>query len=272
MLANFIENYAMSITSEAKQEVARLLGQDQKIEAVKYIKESFQVSLRDAKKLVEAIEGELAAGTFKTIATTPPVIIGTPAGLSGETKTHVEMLLRAKRKLEAIRYVRQERKLDLKESVVLVEEVQKQINPNFVASGSGRGVTTIQIAGAGFGLTAVCLLSLAVFFYNANAKLISEGIKTEGTVVRQEWNDDTAAAVIRYQWQGETVEGVNDLYAKPPAYDLGETVVLYVSRENKMDFVVDSFSDRWLGVTILGGMAIIFGFIGVMMLKPIRRF
>jgi ribosomal protein L7/L12 len=264
----------MSITSEAKQEVARLLGQGQKIEAIKYIKETFNISLLDAKNLVDAVESEVGAGTFRTIEVPPQAAPpeALPSQLSGESKVHVSNLLQTGKKMEAIKYVRQSFNVGLNEALDMVESVEKEIDPNFVPSSVGCRPVVSKVVGTILGFVALILFGIACFTYYAKAKLIDHGQKTTGTIVRLEWNDDTAAAVIQYQWQGKTIERVDNLYSKPPAYDVGETIALYVSHENKEDIVIDSFSDRWLAITILGSMTIIFGFVSYMMLKPSRRF
>src|SRR5688500_14725072 len=115
----------MSITSEAKQEVVRLLALNKKIEAVKYIKETFQVSLLDAKKLVEAIEQELTSGqiSIDVNASPPSAQATTPTQLSDEARQKVEQLLQAGKKIEAVKFVNNTYKRGLKNALTSVEEV-----------------------------------------------------------------------------------------------------------------------------------------------------
>ena len=48
------------MTSEAKKEVESLLQAGQKIRAIKYLNDTFNISLQDSKVLVEALEQEMA--------------------------------------------------------------------------------------------------------------------------------------------------------------------------------------------------------------------
>src|SRR5688572_11414908 len=107
----------MSIPSEAKQEVARLLTAGQKNEAITYLEETFQISLIDAKTLVEVVEKELniSESSFNSIersmppsdspATDQELEIGTETELWGPLKLEVKALIMAGKKMEAVKLV-----------------------------------------------------------------------------------------------------------------------------------------------------------------------
>src|SRR5690349_10171801 len=115
----------MSITTEAKNEVERLIRQGQKLMAIKYLCDTFNISLPEAKMLVEAVEKEQSSnGSF-----TQPASF--QAGLSNIARAEVISLLMANKKIEAVKKVKTELGIGLKEALDVVEEIEKGVNPNY---------------------------------------------------------------------------------------------------------------------------------------------
>jgi ribosomal protein L7/L12 len=110
----------MSITQEAREEVEKLIRQRQKLQAIQYLRETFQISLADAKQLVDALDKELA----------PP---SADLSLSEDDTKALEQLLRADKKIEGVKFVRSKLGLGLKEALQVVEGIERMVNPNFVA-------------------------------------------------------------------------------------------------------------------------------------------
>ena len=90
------------MTSEAKQEVARLLLAGEKTSAIQYLSDTYTISLQDAKLLVETLEAEISTGS---IVSANPLIESSTA-LDGKLKGEVILLLQTKGKIEAVKYVK----------------------------------------------------------------------------------------------------------------------------------------------------------------------
>ena len=119
----------MSMTIEAKEEVEKLLRAGERLRAIQYLNNTFNISLQDAELLVAALEQEKnitadrASATSTYAATT----------LDGPLKAEVTQLLQQGRKLDAIKSVRKNLHVGLKEALVMVEEVAREVNPNYVS-------------------------------------------------------------------------------------------------------------------------------------------
>lgn len=271
MLTNFDEIYLMSITSEAKQEVVRLLALNKKIEAVKYLKETFQVSLLDAKNLVEAIEQELAAGSIlidpSIIAKHP--VASQPTELSYEEREKVLQLLHADKKIEAIKFVHKNYKIGLKKALTWVEEVEQTIPSSMRSSKSGRiKRKTDMVFPRIIGGVALILVVVMFFLYRTNQKIISQNIYVKGKVVALESDrGDGFAPIIEYEWEGKNYRYISKTRTTPSAFDVGESVGMYLDRENPAEPLIDSFTERWSGIAIIGVIASFAAFFSIMLAK-----
>lgn len=238
----------MSITQQAKEEVKQLTARGQKTEAVQYLKDTFQISDEEAKALVDALEREQETPGGLTVA----------SALSGDLKTQVTQLLLSNKKMEAIQLVRTQTGEPLKASLDLVENIEKEINPNFKRSrgcvGSGFKIMSIFFYGISF-----LLLGGAGLTYYYEDESIKKSDLVTGKVTSLEPNNDsddtdTYAPVVSYTWNGHEKTYRSTMYSYPPAYEVGEEVQLFVNREDPEKVYINSFADRWLPITILGGL------------------
>lgn len=101
---------------DQQAQIEALLARDQKIEAIKLVREHTKLGLKEAKDYVDALErGEVVA----TLPSAPPA----PPQLStSELDTQVRSLARTN-KIEAIKLVRQHTGLGLKEAKDYVEQL-----------------------------------------------------------------------------------------------------------------------------------------------------
>lgn len=247
----------MPITQEAKQEVQQLLAAGQKQHAVQYLKDTFQISDAEANALVNALENE--SQSLKSSSTT----------LTGELKTRVIEFLKVNKKMEAIRYVREQTEAQLKTALELVEEVEKEINPHFKSAGGCVGGIFKLVAIFFFGVSFL-LLGGAAFSYFMEEASIKNSNLIKGRVISltpSEDNDgtETYAPVVRYTWNEKERTYHSNMYSYPPAYEVDEQVELYVNREDPDNVYINSFSDRWLVVTILGGIGSVFLIIAIIL-------
>lgn len=247
----------MSITQEAKQEVQQLLAAGQKQLAVQYLSDTFQISEDEANVLVNALENE--SQSLKSSTTI----------LTGDIKIKVIDFLKVNKKMEAIRYVREKTGAQLKSALELVEEVEKEINPNFKSAGGCVGGVFKLVSLFFFGVSFL-LLGGAGLSYYMEEESIKKSDLIKGRVISLTPSDDhdgtqTYAPVVGYEWNGKDRTYHSNMYSYPPAYEVDEEVELYVNREDPDSVYINSFSDRWLVVTILGGIGSVFLVIAIIL-------
>jgi hypothetical protein len=244
----------MSITAEAKNEVQRLLQQQQKDEAVKYLCDTFGVSVSESQVLVEAVEKEMS----QEIA---PISQPSSTALDGPLKEEVIRLLQANKKIEAVKRVKTDLNTGLKEALVLVEEVDKAINPNYRSvnlntgclKGGFRAVAVI------FGFIGLGFIGITGILYYLEHQTIKNSDITKGVVVDFRTGDEGGSApVISYEMDSKKKLYYSNTYSSPPAYEMNEEVSLFVNRSDPDDVIVDTFMDRWFLMVLFGGIGSFF--------------
>lgn len=267
----------MSFTSEAKQEVERLLRDGQKIHAVKYVHNTFNVSLADAKKLVEAVELEMntAASSYSDTATdSTEESYSTGTGLTPLVEMHVTSLLQSGKKIEAVKYVKELLNIGLKESLEIVEEVELKVKPDAVPSSAGSGCMkgALKLATFIFALVAFVLLAIAGIIYYLNEEIVGQGERVEGTVESLKYSGTSAAPIIVYEWHEKEYRYESTLYSTPPDYSEGERLPVFVNRDDPDEILIDRFTDRWLAITVIAGLGAFSGIFCFVMVFIGRRF
>jgi ribosomal protein L7/L12 len=277
----------MSITSEAKQEVARLLTAGQKNEAITYIQETFQISLIDAKALVEVVEKELntIGPTFNTPTSDvpqPPITLDTrvETDLNIDTigeplKEEVKRLIIDGKKIEAVKLVKEQFGKGLKEALEMVDQVQKEIDPSLIPASSKSGCTKNLLRGIAvlFGIAAFVMIVLSALAWWAIDDQVSRSDHIKGKVVNlNQTTDGMYAPVISYEWKGAAKEYTSTFSSNPPDYSIGDEIYVLVDRENEDNIMLDTFTDRWLGLLIFAGIGLFFTFFTVMLAFAARRF
>lgn len=243
----------MSLTVEAKREIERLLKSGRKADAIRYIQDTFKVSAEDATVLAEAAEREMEPA-IKTDST-----FVSPHMLSAEEKKQIENFIRTNQKIQAVKYVRSRKRTSLKKALNLVEEVQKEIDPEFVPHRTTGGCLSggLQVTAIFLFLGALMMLGGAALNYYLNTESLKNSQMATGTVVSMEPYADggeSVAPIIAYQWQGREMTYHSKTFSYPPAYHTGEKVEIFVNTENPEDVFINSFSDRWLVITILSSI------------------
>jgi len=115
-----------------------------------------------------------------------------------------------------------------------------------------------------FGGVGFTLLAIAAVIFYFGQKAQDQYIKVEGVVVRNQFNGGMARPVISYKWQGEEHLYADNTYTSPPAYDRGEKIELFVNPNDPKDVWINSFIGRYLAMTIVGGIGLIFlGFLAL---------
>lgn len=247
----------MDLSSEAKKEVQRLLAGGEKLRAVQYLHETFRISLLDAKTLVEVAEAEERSKQIASDLASPT----SGTALEGDLKLEVVRLLKENQKLEAIKLVRSRLGTPLKVTLDMVEEVQKELDPDFVPSQIGGGCLrgTVNALSLIFGFIAALLMSISGLIYYFQVQEIEASRLLTGTVTGFDYSGSSGSApVVSYEWDGETRQYHSHTYSTPPAYSLNEAVEIYVNPNRPGEVIINTFTDRWLVISILGGIGSLF--------------
>ncbi|MFZ6010919.1 MAG: DUF3592 domain-containing protein, partial [Bacteroidota bacterium] len=77
---------------------------------------------------------------------------------------------------------------------------------------------------------------------------------------------------ITFQWRGEERVYHSKVYSSPPDYQIGEELTIFVNQENPEEVIIDSFTDRWLIVTVIGCVGAFFILTMVLFLFVSRKF
>lgn len=174
-------------------------------------------------------------------------------------KQYIRELLIKGRKIEAIKYLRTNFDLSLKDSKRLAELIDEDIaedeyqqHPSLLKNRGG------SIIGLVFGVVGAILLSIIIYLIIANQNFLKEAHSTRAVVV-----SNPARPVFEYNYDGQTYTHYSNVSSNPPAYHIGEEVEIYVNRNDPSDILIDTFMDRWFVITLLGGMGTLFFSIGL---------
>lgn len=218
--------------------------------------------------------------------------------LPQEALKEIESFLYRREKLNAIRHLCDTYGFSQEESSVLVEALEKQLDS--VGTGSREpdtdsrnrvadrrelfgGRTRIdtstrsgappKIIAAIFGVVGAVFLAIAGFTFYSQLQFIENSTLISGRVIRMAVNSEgLSAPVIEYEWDGKKWLYASSTYSKPPAYEAGEEVPVYVNRDNPGQVVIDTFSDRWFLITVFGVLGGIFaGIAAIVAWLTIRR-
>ncbi|ELR72923.1 hypothetical protein C900_00884 [Fulvivirga imtechensis AK7] len=179
-----------------------------------------------------------------------------------EQKQHVRTLLVHGRKIEAIKYLRDHFDLSLRESKRLAELIDEDIAdheyvgppPVFTRAGSKAG----SVIGLVFGIIGAIMLSLIIYLFISHQKFLETAEPAIGVVV-----SNPSQPVIDYEYKGQMYSYYSTVSSNPPSYELGEQVEVFVNPDNPTDVIVNTFTERWFVITLIGGMGLLFFGIGM---------
>ena len=169
-------------------------------------------------------------------------------------KQYIRDLLIKGRKIEAIKYLRTNFDLTLKDAKRLAELIDEDIaedeylkRPKRLGSGGGAVLTSV------FGLIGAIMLGVAVYLYTLHKNFVKEAEHVIAVVV-----SNPSQPVFEYEFNGQTYTYYSNVESEPPSYSMGEEVQIYVNPSNPNDVLVNTFMDRWFVITLLGGMGVVF--------------
>ena len=109
-----------------------------------------------------------------------------------------------------------------------------------------------------FGGVSFLLLAIAALLFYFDQRAANQYTRIEGTVVRNQFNGGMARPVISYSWEGKDLMYAGNTYTNPPAFKRGDKVELFVNPSDPADVWVNSFVGRYLAMTIVGGLGLLF--------------
>lgn len=246
----------MSLTSEAKQEAEKLLRSGDRQGALQYLTGTFDISSRAARVLLEALEEEIKLREDASSGSSS----GAPAVCHAKMKLVIGQFLAQGRKLEAVKYVRHSMNFELREALITVDKVGREISPEYASTNITGLAGCLRVIAKGLGafLLFVSLLFLAAagIVHYFQSQSISQSDRVAGKVTKMKSLDsDASAPVIKYEWHGKLRSHESHTYSSPPEYEVGQAVSLFVNRENAEDVIIDTFADRYaliVGLALIG--------------------
>jgi len=187
-----------------------------------------------------------------------------------EHKVKTRQLIQEGHTIEAIKYLRQSLNLDLKTALQLVEALKDSMDPATIKDGAPVNSPTSSknyiIVPVAFSVVGLIMLGITAYIYSTQYDVISQGNRVVARVV-----SNPSSPLFEYEFEGKTYQYQSSASSNPPSYSLNEEVVMYVDSNNPYNGIVDTFTDRWLVIVILGGMGAMFFGIGTLVGLVFRK-
>jgi len=173
----------------------------------------------------------------------------------------VRELLKTGQRNKAVQYLSEQLAVSLEDAEKLVTAIEFEIaterqqqDQTLEKAGNvlrGCGSIVFKIIGVVFAFCSfACILAAIVIYFVFN---IPNAVNVEGKVTEFQTNDTGTAPVIEFIWHGETKIYKSQSYSEPNPYTLGQSITLLVNQENPDEAVIDSFDERWMAISVLGG-------------------
>ncbi len=185
------------------------------------------------------------------------------------TKSKIRQLLAEKKKLDAVKFAREELSLALKDALQLVEAVQAgetirlntfQRSP-FPSRRFGSADTSFSWFAKIFVGIGLLLWAIAGAIAYDTERKIADSQRLPGIVVDFE-RGSGYIPIVAYTYQNERREVRGSISSSPPAYDLGEQVDVLISNNPSAPVLINSITELWFAPIILGFIGLVFLFIG----------
>jgi uncharacterized protein DUF3592 len=175
----------------------------------------------------------------------------------------IKVLIQENKKEEAESILVTEVGLSAEEAKTYIDRLSNALPTTGTANNVPPGTKKAAWVVVGVGLL---LLGLAVYFFMEKNNQINNSYLTTGIVVGFIVHDG-AAPIIKYEIDGTPYQYTSNVYAAPPAYDVNDAVEIYVLNSDPNEITINSFSHKWLGVTILGIFGSILELVGLLLFK-----
>jgi len=190
--------------------------------------------------------------------------------MTEETRLLVEAMLQRGEREKAIQYLCNLFNLSEADATRIADALESNVRSSrWRAMRSPRVVLKTLAALLMFG--ALFCLAGASLLYQFQSQSIRNSDHLQGKVTALQYRDAEAAApVIDYEWKGEARTYESSEYESPPAYHAGQTVWLYVDR-NDGNVIIDRGRDRWSGIAKLAFSGAVAAVISIVCSQIARR-
>jgi ribosomal protein L7/L12 len=238
-----------------KAKVKDFINKGQKIEAIKYLRELYPLSLKEAVDWVDYLSGSRSTGHSSSTSS------HTPTPLTQVAKEKVKSLVRRGQQIQAIKYLREEYQLTLAQAKQLTD----------LASEESGMATPFRFNSASlafyiFAFVGTVFLVVTFYFLWRDYQITNDSITVIGRVIDLQYgnvdHNSGAIPVIEYVWKGKKKVVNGSTSSNPPAVEMGEKVEVIINRSDPDEVVINLISERYFLMIIFGIMGSIFGAIG----------
>ena len=189
--------------------------------------------------------------------------------ISETTKNKIRQLIGENKKLEAVKLVKDEFDLSLRDAVSLVEAVDdnEEIRFNtfqrspFPYRNSGRRNQSFNILKKVFLGVGILLSAVAAALAYDTDKELKESQRVSGKVVGFV-PGSRYAPIVQYTYNNQLLEVQGVVSSNPAAYQIGEEVGVFVPSDPTKTIHIDSITELWILPLILAIIGFVFLFIG----------
>ncbi|MEN8250837.1 MAG: DUF3592 domain-containing protein [Bacteroidota bacterium] len=186
---------------------------------------------------------------------------------SEETTNKIKVLLYEDKQDEAVAVLVTEAGLSPDEAVTYVTRLKESLGSEKKQEGSKSKKLLPYI----FFTLSLVLWGIAVWLFVNKNEQIENSELTTAVVVKFIVSDGGGfAPILEYEINGELHRYTSTLYSNPPAYELKETIEIYVNKDDPNDVMINSFVSKWLVILILVFFGIVLDIVGVVALKYVR--
>ena len=174
---------------------------------------------------------------------TPPRAIA----LSPRLRTSIASLLTEGRRLDAVKLVRQEHHLSLKDCLRVVEDYadQRGYRVDFQPTvDNGRSFPALLFGSVLFLAASLCFGGVAFGIHQANDKLSEVGLVVIGNVIGLHSDGKATAPIVGYTVDDATFEYRSNVFSSMADYQVGDSIRLWVDPKQPHSPLIDDASDR----------------------------
>jgi hypothetical protein len=207
--------------------------------------------------------------------------------LTPEQKQHATDLIEMGEKLQAVRYFKETLNISLEEAMTLTEKLEEEIEGDasfaHFQSAQKTGSSSVNVGrlvGTIFMFIGVILLGIAVWIYSNNKQFEKRAERVMGKVSGydnyESSNDDGGSTtmytpIFEYSFNGKEYLKPGSVSSSSPDFEIGEPVEILVDPLNPEEILIESFSQKWLGIIILLVLGTIFTGVGYLVFRLMAK-
>jgi hypothetical protein len=207
--------------------------------------------------------------------------------LTPEQKQHATDLIEMGEKLQAVRYFKETLNISLEEAMTLTEKLEEEIEGDasfaHFQSAHKTGSSSVNVGrlvGTIFMFIGVILLGIAVWIYSNNNQFEKRAERVMGKVSGydnyESSNDDGGSTtmytpIFEYSFNGKDYLKPGSVSSSSPDFEIGEPVEILVDPLNPEEILIESFSQKWLGIIILLVLGTIFTGVGYLVFRLMAK-